>query len=161
MNSDAIAICVLPRRRDDRPYRNILELADSPERITNLSPLNRKLMFIANVLVSASPAPAEIWALWFHTIRRSFLDLNQIRFGELLFFAHDFSGNELALDKCTEQRRPCPVLARRLFRRKRRLSILSSTLRISLTPCFSWVALPTKRCEPRGNVQHNLAKATC
>ena len=35
VNSDAIAICVLLRRRDDRPHRNILEFADPLQSITH------------------------------------------------------------------------------------------------------------------------------
>jgi hypothetical protein len=50
------------------------------------------------VLVSASAAAAEIGTLWFHTIRRVLLYFDELRFGELLFLAHDFGGNELALD---------------------------------------------------------------
>src|SRR5213080_5602346 len=89
VHSDAIAICVLVGRRDHRAHRNILEFADSLESVTNLSPLNGKLMFVANVLVSASPTPAEIRTLRFHTIRRALLYLDKIRFGELFFLAHD------------------------------------------------------------------------
>jgi hypothetical protein len=32
-------------------------------------------------------------------MRRAFLDLDQFRFGELFFLAHDFARNELALDR--------------------------------------------------------------
>src|SRR5438874_9217416 len=98
VHGDAIAICVLPGRRDDRPHWNILEFADPLERIAHLSPFDRQLMFVANVLVSASSASAEIRTLWFHAMRRSFLNLGQCRFGELFFLTHDFSGNELVLD---------------------------------------------------------------
>ena len=73
VHSDAIAICVLLGRRDDRPHRNVLEFADSLERITNLSPFDRKLMFVADVLVSASTAPAEIRTLRCYAIRRALL----------------------------------------------------------------------------------------
>src|SRR5206468_113695 len=98
VHSDAIAICVLVGRRDDRSHRNILEFADSLESVTNLSPLNGKLMSVANVLVSASPTPAEIRTLRFHTIRRALLHFDQFRFGELFFLAHDLGGNDLAFD---------------------------------------------------------------
>src|SRR6266480_2219261 len=98
VHSDAIAICVLVGRRDDRTHRNILEFADSLESVTNLSPLNGKLMFVANVLVSAASAAAEVGTLRFHTIRRALLYLDQFRFGELLFVAYDLGGNDLAFD---------------------------------------------------------------
>jgi len=69
VHGDAIAIRVLLRGRDDRSHRNILQFADSLQRITNLPPFDRKLMFVADVLVSASAAPAEIRTLWFNAIR--------------------------------------------------------------------------------------------
>src|SRR5436190_1137753 len=98
VHGDAIAVCVLLGRRDDRSHRNVFDFADSLESVANLSPFDRKLMFVANVLVSASPAPAEVGTLWFHTIRRVLLYFDQLRFGELLFLAHDLGGNDLAFD---------------------------------------------------------------
>src|SRR5438876_3600693 len=98
VHGDAIAICVLPGRRDDRPHWNILEFADPLERIAHLSPFNRQLMFVRDVLVSAAAAPAEIGTLRLYAMRRTFLDLDQFRFGELLFLPHDFGRNELALN---------------------------------------------------------------
>src|SRR5690348_16667392 len=99
VDSDAIAIRILPGRRDDRPHWNILEFADPLESVTNLSPLDSQLMLVANVLVSASATAAEIRTLWFHAMRRTFLDLDQLRFGELFFLAQDFGGSELAFDR--------------------------------------------------------------
>src|SRR6266567_4118187 len=87
VHCDAIAVCVLLGRRDDRSHRNVLEFADSLERVTNLSPFNRKLMFVVNVLISASATAAEIGTLWFHTIRRALLYFDQLCFGELFFLA--------------------------------------------------------------------------
>ena len=55
-------------------------------------------MFVANVLVSAAAAPAEIVTLRLYAMRRTFLDLDQFRSGELLFLPHDFGRNELALN---------------------------------------------------------------
>src|SRR5207247_8372455 len=69
VHGDAIAICILFGRRDDRSHRNIFQFADSLQRVTNLSPFDGKLMFVVNVLVSASATPAEIGTLWFYTIR--------------------------------------------------------------------------------------------
>src|SRR5437016_13012979 len=73
VHGDAIAICVLLGRRDDRPHRNVFDFADSLQSVTNLSPFNRKLMFVANVLVSASATAAEIRTSWFNAIRRALL----------------------------------------------------------------------------------------
>src|SRR5438093_733229 len=98
VHGDAIAICVLFGGRDDRSHRSIFQFADSLESVTDLSPLNGKLMFVANVLVSASPTPAEIRTLRFHTIRRALLHFDQFRCGELLFVAYDLGGNDLAFD---------------------------------------------------------------
>jgi len=98
MHSYAVAISILLRRRNDWSHRNILELADSLERIAHLSPFDRKLMFVADVLVSASAASAEIRALRFDTIRGGLLHLDEFRFGKLLFLAHDLGRDQLALD---------------------------------------------------------------
>src|SRR6266404_775375 len=89
VHSDSIAISILFLRSNDRSHRNVLEFADSLESVTHLSPFNRELMFVVNVLVSASSAAPEIGALWFHAIRRAFLHLDEFRFGELLFLVHD------------------------------------------------------------------------
>src|SRR5437899_3152098 len=105
VHSDAIAISIVVRRRNDGSHRNALEFADSLEGVTNLSPFNRKLMFVANVLVSASPAAAEIGTLRFHTIRRGLLYFDQLRFSELLLLAHDFRGNDLALNSVKNKNR--------------------------------------------------------
>src|SRR5881409_3142685 len=98
MHSYAVAISILLRRRNDWSHRNVLEFADPLKSVTNLPPFDRKLMFVAHVLVSASAASAKIGTMWFYTMRRTFLNLDQFRFGELLFFAYDFGRNELALD---------------------------------------------------------------
>src|SRR5262249_16356639 len=64
VHRDAVAICILCRRWDNRPHGNVLQLADSLERVAHLSPFNRKLMFVIDVLVCAAAASAEIRALW-------------------------------------------------------------------------------------------------
>src|SRR6266404_4084144 len=98
VHSDSIAISILLLRRNDRSHWNVLEFADSLESVTNLSPFNRELMFVANVLVGAASAPAKVGTLRFHTIRRALLYLDQLRFGELFFLAQDLGGNDLAFD---------------------------------------------------------------
>src|SRR5437899_4368351 len=114
VHSDAIAISILLRRRNDGSHRNALEFADSLESVTNLSPFNRKLMFVANVLISASPTPAEIGTLRFHTIRRALLYFDQLCFSELFFLAHDFGRNGLALNR-VRNKDGLPVLASDAF----------------------------------------------
>jgi len=55
-------------------------------------------MLIIDVLIRAAAASAEIRALWRDTIRRTFLNFDQLCFGELLLFPHDFGRNHLALN---------------------------------------------------------------
>src|SRR6266704_3915613 len=74
VHSDAVAISILLRRRNDWSHRNVLEFADPLKSVTNLPPFDRKLTFVAHVLVSASAASAEIQALRFDTIRGGLLD---------------------------------------------------------------------------------------
>src|SRR5258708_25107771 len=98
VHGDAVAIRVLPLRRDYRTHGNILQFADSLERVAHLSPFNRKLMLVIDMLIRAATASAEIRALWRDAIRRTLPNLSQIRFGELLLFPHDFGGNQFALN---------------------------------------------------------------
>src|SRR4029077_17598874 len=98
VHGDAVAICVLPRRRDNRPHGNILQFADSLERVTQLSPFNRELVFVIDVLIRAASASTEICALWCDAIRRTLLNFDQLCFGELLLFPADFGGNQFALN---------------------------------------------------------------
>ncbi len=95
VHGDAVAICVLLRRRDDRPHRDLCEFADSLERIPHLSPFDRELMFVTDVLVGTATASAEIGALWCNAIRRTLFNFDQVRFSELFLFAHDFGRNQL------------------------------------------------------------------
>ena len=120
VHGDAVAICVLPRRRDYRTHGNILQFADSLERVAQLSPFNRELMFVIDMLIRAAAASTEIRALWRDAIRRTLLNFNQLCFGELLFFPDDFGGNQFRPQLCKEQKRLCPVPEQRLFRRTRR-----------------------------------------
>src|SRR5579884_746423 len=98
MNRDAIAISVLLWRRDDRPHGDVLEVADSLKRVAHLPPFDCQLMFVADVLIRAAPAPAKIRALRRDTIRRTFFHLHKFRFGELFFLAHDFCRNKFAFN---------------------------------------------------------------
>src|SRR5579884_1223311 len=65
VDRDAVAISVLLRRRDDRSQGDVLETANSLERVTHLPPFDYQLMFIADVLIRAAPASAKI-----RTVRR-------------------------------------------------------------------------------------------
>src|ERR1700719_5177810 len=89
VHGDAIAIPIDLWRRNDRSHRNILEFADSMQSVTNLSPFNRELVFVADVLVSAASTAAKVGALRSHTIRRALLYFDKVRVGELFFLAHD------------------------------------------------------------------------
>src|SRR5262245_46145139 len=59
VDGDAVAICVRPRRRDNRTHGNVLQFADSLEGVPHLSPFNRQLMFVIDVLIRAAAASAE------------------------------------------------------------------------------------------------------
>src|SRR5438874_6327889 len=98
VHGDAIAVCVRPRRGDNRTHGNILYFADSLKRVAQLSPFNRKLVLVIDVLIRAAAASAEIWALWRDAIRRTPLNFHQLCFRELLLFPHDFGGNDFAFN---------------------------------------------------------------
>src|SRR3954451_2734938 len=99
VHGDAVAIRVLPRRRDYRTHGNILQFADSLERVAHLSPFNLKLMLVMHVLISTAAASAEIWALWRDAIWRTLVNVDQLCFSELLLFPDDFSRNQLLLNR--------------------------------------------------------------
>ena len=74
VNRDAVAVSVRFGRRNNRSHRDLFEFADSLENIAHLPPLNRKLMFIVDVLIRASAATAKVWALRCNAMQRSFLN---------------------------------------------------------------------------------------
>src|SRR5438270_3910131 len=99
VHSDAIAIRVMPRRRDNRPHGNILQFADSLKGVTHLSPFDCKLKLIIDMLISAATASAEIWALRRDAIRGTLLNFEQLCFGELFLFPDNFRRNKLVLHR--------------------------------------------------------------
>jgi hypothetical protein len=99
MDGDSVSISVRQRRGDDWPHRHIFELSDSLEGVANLLEFNLKLMFVIDVLVCASSASAEVRTLGRYAIWRRFKQLDQFSFGELLFLAHNFGRDLLAVDR--------------------------------------------------------------
>ena len=98
VNSDAIAISILLERRDDWPHRNVSEFADALQSIAHLAPLNRKLMFVVDVLIRASAATAKVWTGWNRAVGRSFDKIDNLSFSELLFLAHDPGANPFPIN---------------------------------------------------------------
>jgi hypothetical protein len=99
VHSDAIAVCVLPRRRDDRPYIHLLEFSDSLKCIAHLPRFDVELMLIIHVLIRATAAPPEIRAGRRYAMRRTGLNLDQLCFGKLLLFSRNFGRHQLAFDR--------------------------------------------------------------
>src|SRR5262249_44870849 len=92
--------------------------ADPLECIAHLSPFNRKLVFVANMLIRAAAASAEIGALWRDAIRRTLLNFDQLCFGELLLFPDDFGGAKRSLNRVRDEYR-LPLFARATFAAER------------------------------------------
>src|SRR5262245_50100401 len=86
MHGQAISICILLHRRDNRTQRNVLEFPDSLDRIAYLSPFDGKLMLVIDMLIRAAAASAEIWTLWRYTIGRTLFNFDQLCFRELFLF---------------------------------------------------------------------------
>src|SRR4029079_2740323 len=59
MDADAIAIAVCLHRGDDRPHRDIAELADPAKGLLDLLLLERELRIILQVLVNAAATATE------------------------------------------------------------------------------------------------------
>src|SRR5215831_1644348 len=99
VHGDAVAIRVLPGRRNDWPDRNVFEFSNSLQRIAHLSPFNRKLMFVIDVLIRAAAASTEIWASWRDAIRGTLLNFDQVCFSKLRLVPDDFRRNKLPLNR--------------------------------------------------------------
>ncbi len=63
VDRDPIAVTVGERRGDNRPERDLVELADPLENIADLSPLDGELVFIIDVLIGAAATTSEIGTL--------------------------------------------------------------------------------------------------
>src|SRR3984893_1919148 len=98
VDGDTIAICIRDGRGDDRPHRNVFELSDSLQNVAHLSPLNCELMFVIDVLITATSTATEVGALRIDAMRRAFLEIDKFRLGELLFLLHDLRRDHLAVD---------------------------------------------------------------
>ena len=99
MDGDAVAISILFRRRNDRSHWDIFEFSDSLKNVSQLAPLNRKLMFVVDVLVSASAAAAKVRALRLDPIRRRLPNIDKFGHRELFFLPHDFRRDKFTLDR--------------------------------------------------------------
>src|SRR5882724_5245444 len=98
VNRDAIAISILFGRRDNRAHRNVFEFSDALQNIAHLPPFNRKLMFVVDMLISASAATTKVWALRRNAMQRAFFNIDKFTLGELLFLAHNFRRDAFAVD---------------------------------------------------------------
>ena len=98
VNGDAIAIAVLFGRRDNRSHRNLFEFADSLENIARLAPFDRKLMLVADVLISASAAAAKVRTWRPDPIGRRLAHIDKFTINELFFLAHDLGRDKLTVD---------------------------------------------------------------
>src|SRR5882724_10223188 len=77
VNRDAIAISILFGRRANRAHRNVFEFSDALQNIAHLPPFNRKLMFVVDMLISASAATAKVRTWWLNTIGGGFPDIDK------------------------------------------------------------------------------------
>jgi hypothetical protein len=99
VDGDAVAICIRDGRGDDGPHRNVFELSDSLQNVAHLPPFNSELMFVIDVLITATATATEIGALWIDAMGRAFLEIDKFRIGELLFLTRDLRRDHLAIDR--------------------------------------------------------------
>src|ERR1700730_18739650 len=97
VDGDTIAICIRDGRGDDRPHRNVFELSDSLQNVAHLPPLNCELIFVINVLITATSTATEVGALRIDAMRRAFLEIDNFRLGELLFLTRDLRRDNLSI----------------------------------------------------------------
>jgi len=64
----------------------------------NLPRFDVDLMRVINVLVSTAATAPEVRTRWFDAMWRSFVKIDNFRFGELFFFARYFYRNPFAID---------------------------------------------------------------
>src|SRR5436190_3267582 len=99
VDGNAVAITVGQRREDHRMHGRLRQAADPSHRLFDLFRLQFQLVLVADMLVSTAPASSEVWASGSYATRRRIEEFNQFAFGKLLFFADDFRGDALALDR--------------------------------------------------------------
>src|SRR5712671_255547 len=99
MDCDSVPLSIRQRRWDHWPHWRFSEAADASHRLLDLSRLCFQLVGITHMLVTASAAPAKVWTLRWHALRRRVDQFNQFGFGELLFLPRDFRRDALALDR--------------------------------------------------------------
>src|SRR5437879_4237444 len=95
MHSDAIAIFVFDRRRNEWAHRRLLQPSDSPQGLFHLPPFQGQLMFVIGVLVNAAATPSEVRATWLDPMGRSGNNAFQFRFEKFFVFARDVCRNGL------------------------------------------------------------------
>jgi hypothetical protein len=118
VNGDAIPICVVEGRGDDRAHRDVFELSDSLQEIADLTRFDFELMRVVDVLVGAAAAPTKIRTGRFDAIRRRLSNFDNLSFGKLLFLADDFRRNKFAVDG-ERNKDGFPIFARDAFSAKR------------------------------------------
>jgi len=123
VNSDPISIGVFKRRGDYRTHWNVFKFSDSLQEIADLAGFNFELMRVIDVLISAAAATAKVGTARFDAMRRMFLKINDLRFGELLLLARDFRGKELTVDRERNKNR-LAIFARNAFSAKGNVSDL-------------------------------------
>ena len=99
MDGDPVPIAVGQRRRNDGAHRRIAETSDAAHRLFDLAGLEFELVVVADVLIAAAAAASEVRAGRGDAFGRWLQDLDQFRFGELLFLPDDFRRDALAIDR--------------------------------------------------------------
>src|SRR5438874_6743917 len=99
VDRDAIAVSARFERRNNRAHRDLFEFPNSLENIAHLAPFNRKLMFVIDVLISASAAAAKVRTRRLDPIGRPLPHIDKFALGELFFLADDLRRDELALNR--------------------------------------------------------------
>jgi hypothetical protein len=98
VHGDPIAVAIRRGRGDDRLHGHCVEPRDAAHRLFDLLRFQRELMVVADVLICASAAPAEVWALGFDAMLGRDDHLPQFAFAESLFVAQDRGSYPLAVD---------------------------------------------------------------
>src|SRR5947209_12785668 len=117
VDCDAVSICILQRRGDDRAHRRILKFPNALQNVAHLSGFGFKLTGVIDVLVGASATAAKVGTTRLDPVRRRLFNLNNFPFSEMFLLPSDSGRNQFTVD-CERNKNGFAVFARYTFAAK-------------------------------------------
>ena len=94
-----VTITVEVWRTYHRSHRNVTHFPDPPKNGLHLVPFDCELVFVIDVLITATTTATEIGALRLSSMRGCFANLDQFRLSEPLLLVYDLGRDKLPIDR--------------------------------------------------------------